>query len=57
MAAPSKVTITPTVNQQAHQLEVEHPWTLLHVLRALLDLTGAKRGCDRAATLLLKDGA
>ena len=35
------------VNGQRHQLEVRHHWTLLEVLREQLDLTGAKRGCDR----------
>jgi carbon-monoxide dehydrogenase small subunit len=35
------------VNGQQHQLEVRHHWTLLDVLREHLDLTGAKRGCDR----------
>jgi len=30
-----------------HLLEVRHHWTLLEVLREQLDLTGAKRGCDR----------
>ncbi len=35
------------VNGQRHQLEVRHHWTLLDVLREHLDLTGAKRGCDR----------
>ena len=29
------------------QLQVRHHWTLVDVLRDLLDLTGAKRGCDR----------
>jgi aerobic-type carbon monoxide dehydrogenase small subunit (CoxS/CutS family) len=40
-------TITLQVNGQAHRLEVRHHWTLLDVLREELDLTGAKRGCDR----------
>ena len=40
-------TITLQVNGQRHQLEVRHHWTLLDVLREQLDLTGAKRGCDR----------
>jgi aerobic-type carbon monoxide dehydrogenase small subunit (CoxS/CutS family) len=40
-------TITLQVNGQRHQLDVRHHWTLLDVLREHLDLTGAKRGCDR----------
>jgi aerobic-type carbon monoxide dehydrogenase small subunit (CoxS/CutS family) len=39
--------VTLQVNGQRHQLEVRHHWTLLDVLREHLDLTGAKRGCDR----------
>jgi aerobic-type carbon monoxide dehydrogenase small subunit (CoxS/CutS family) len=39
--------VTLVVNGQSHQLEVRHHWTLLEVLREHLDLTGAKRGCDR----------
>lgn len=49
--------ITLKVNGKAHDLEVDHRWTLLRVLRDSLDLTGAKRGCDRgecgACTVLL----
>ncbi len=36
------------VNDKDHEVEVEDRWTLLEVLREKLDLTGAKRGCDRA---------
>ena len=49
--------ITLTVNGRRHDLEVDHRWTLLRTLREELDLTGAKRGCDRgecgACTVLL----
>lgn len=45
------------VNGNSHDIEVDHRWTLLRVLRDSLDLTGAKRGCDRgecgACTVLL----
>ena len=60
----SKVTqhtlrINIEVNGQSHDLEVDTRWTLLHVLREELGLTGAKRGCDRgecgACTVLLDD--
>ena len=36
-----------TINGRAQSLEVSHHWTLLRVLREVLDLTGAKVGCDR----------
>ena len=49
--------ITLNVNGRRHGLEVDHRWTLLRTLREELDLTGAKRGCDRgecgACTVLL----
>ena len=45
------------VNGQARRLEVRQHHSLLEVLREELDLTGAKRGCDRgecgACTVLL----
>ena len=53
------ISITIEVNGQSHDLEVDTRWTLLHVLREELGLTGAKRGCDRgecgACTVLLDD--
>ena len=49
--------ITLDVNGRRHEVEVDHRWTLLRTLREELDLTGAKRGCDRgecgACTVLL----
>lgn len=39
--------ITLQVNGIEHNLVVEHRWTLLYVLREVLDLTGSKAGCDR----------
>lgn len=49
--------VTLNVNQASLDIEIDHRWTLLHVLRDELGLTGAKRGCDRgecgACTVLL----
>ncbi len=57
MAEGHRSAIKLHVNGHQHRLEVDHRWTLLRVLREELDLTGAKRGCDRgecgACTVLL----
>ena len=54
---PSTSTINLDVNGSSYHLDVQHHWTLLDVLREELDLTGAKRGCDRgecgSSTVLL----
>jgi len=52
-------TITLTVNGRRHKILVEPRWTLLHVLRDKLGLTGAKAGCERGecgACTVLIDG-
>jgi carbon-monoxide dehydrogenase small subunit len=41
----SKVSISLTVNQRAHELDVEPHWTLLEAVREELQLTGSKEGC------------
>ena len=57
MTTPHKTLITLNVNGNSHEIEADHRWTLLRVLRDVLDLTGSKRGCDRgecgACTVLL----
>jgi xanthine dehydrogenase YagT iron-sulfur-binding subunit len=56
---PGKVKLTLNVNGQARTLEVEPRVTLLEALRHELDLTGAKRVCDRGtcgACTVLVDG-
>jgi xanthine dehydrogenase YagT iron-sulfur-binding subunit len=54
------VTVSLTVNGRAHRVEVEPRWTLLHVLRDRLGLTGTKPGCERGecgACTVIVDGA
>jgi aerobic carbon-monoxide dehydrogenase small subunit len=52
-----KTLLRFTVNEEPRELAVEPWWTLLDVLRDQLELTGAKKGCDRgdcgACTVLL----
>ena len=47
LAGPGPVPVTLRVNGQAKQLLVEPRVTLLDALRDRLDMTGAKRVCDR----------
>jgi aerobic carbon-monoxide dehydrogenase small subunit len=42
-----KHVIQMVVNDEPRELAVEPWWTLLDVLRDQLELTGAKKGCDR----------
>ncbi|MEI6667720.1 MAG: (2Fe-2S)-binding protein [Acidobacteriota bacterium] len=51
--------ITITVNGRRHKILVEPRWSLLHVLRDRLGLTGTKVGCERGecgACTVLIDG-
>jgi xanthine dehydrogenase YagT iron-sulfur-binding subunit len=45
---PGKVLIELTVNGQKHSVQLEPRVTLLDALRDQLEITGAKRVCDRA---------
>src|SRR5579863_1657660 len=56
---PGEVHITLKINGAAHQLSVEPRVTLLDALRNQLDITGAKRVCDRGtcgACTMIMDG-
>jgi aerobic carbon-monoxide dehydrogenase small subunit len=53
------MTIDLHVNGKAHSVEIEENWTLLHVIRNTLMLTGTKYGCgtnDCGACKVLIDG-
>jgi xanthine dehydrogenase YagT iron-sulfur-binding subunit len=58
---PGKVPVELTINGQKHTLQLEPRVTLLDALRDQLDITGAKRVCDRAecgsCTVLLDNRA
>ena len=58
---PGKVPIELTINGQKHTLQLEPRVTLLDALRDQLDITGAKRVCDRgecgSCTVLLDNRA
>ena len=58
---PGKVPIELTVNGKKHALQLEPRVTLLDALRDSLDITGAKRVCDRgecgACTVLMNNKA
>jgi xanthine dehydrogenase YagT iron-sulfur-binding subunit len=49
IVGPGPVPITLTINGRTHKLEVEPRVTLLDAVRNRLNITGAKRVCDRGA--------
>lgn len=59
VATDKGIIVTLQVNGRQHRLLVEPRWSLLHVLREELGLTGTKVGCERgecgACTVLIDD--
>jgi xanthine dehydrogenase YagT iron-sulfur-binding subunit len=59
VAGPGPVPITLKINGKSHNLQLEPRVTLLDALRDHLDITGAKKVCDRAtcgACTVMLDG-
>ena len=46
LAGAKTTQIILKINGAAHTLQADNRWTLLHILRDQLGLTGAKQGCD-----------
>jgi aerobic carbon-monoxide dehydrogenase small subunit len=54
-----KKEIQFTLNNQSQEVEVDPQWTLLHVLREVLQMTGTKEGCgygECGACTVIVDG-
>ncbi|HWV34423.1 MAG TPA: (2Fe-2S)-binding protein [Thermomicrobiales bacterium] len=59
MADPDKVTVSITVNEASHTVDVEPRTLLVHLLRNELGLTGTHTGCETGqcgACTVLMDG-